>query len=328
VYRVAGPSHPVPGATLNSCSPADSGISGLAWNGSFGMLWVATNSDTDTIWLVDPTTCESSVGLAHPDGGGFNGAGLEIDPVGNLWTVGQGSGNAYLIDSGLPTFTDVPWLSVDPTEMTVAPDGTADLAISVDSTGLVPGVYRAIVVLQTDDPDQSIIQVPVTLVVPAYQQGIDAGGRASKNANGDAFAADRRYRDGPYGYIGSSSTRSTGAPISGTVDDGLYQDQRSGMTSYRFDVANGTYRVDLLFAELQLKKAGLRWFNVSLEGEVVLPGLDVYAAAGGRNAALLRSFVVTVTDGHLDIAFTPHKGDQPIINAILVTELPEGTPGT
>ena len=53
------------------------------------MLWEATNSDTDTIWLLDPMTCEASVGLPHPDGGGFNGAGLEIDVVGNLWTVGQ-----------------------------------------------------------------------------------------------------------------------------------------------------------------------------------------------------------------------------------------------
>ena len=38
VYRVAGPSHPTPGETLSQCSPADGSISGLAWNGSFGML--------------------------------------------------------------------------------------------------------------------------------------------------------------------------------------------------------------------------------------------------------------------------------------------------
>ena len=51
------------------------------------MLWEATNSETDTIWLLDPLTCEASVGIPHPDGGG-NGAGLELDAVGNLWTVG------------------------------------------------------------------------------------------------------------------------------------------------------------------------------------------------------------------------------------------------
>ncbi len=62
IYRVAGPSHPTPGETLSQCNPPDPNISGLAWNGSFGLLWEATNSDTDTIWLVDPTTCEATRG--------------------------------------------------------------------------------------------------------------------------------------------------------------------------------------------------------------------------------------------------------------------------
>ena len=113
VYRVAGPSHATPGETLSQCSPPDPNISGLAWNGSFGLLWEATNSDTDTIWLIDPITCEATRGIPHPDGGGFSGAGIELDVVGNLWTVGQNSLNAYLVESGLPTFSDVPWLTVD-----------------------------------------------------------------------------------------------------------------------------------------------------------------------------------------------------------------------
>src|SRR5207253_6142268 len=89
VYRVAGPSWPTPGATLSQCNPAVPSIPGLAWNGSFNLLWEATNSDTDTIYLIDPGTCETLRALAHPDGGGFGGAGLETDVVGNLWTVGQ-----------------------------------------------------------------------------------------------------------------------------------------------------------------------------------------------------------------------------------------------
>ena len=89
VYRVAGPSHPTPGETLNECQPADPSISGLAWNGSFGMLWEATNSESDTIYLIDPINCETSMALPHPGGGGFNGAGIELDNTGNLWTVSQ-----------------------------------------------------------------------------------------------------------------------------------------------------------------------------------------------------------------------------------------------
>lgn len=328
VYRVAGLSHPTPGETLNQCTPPDPSISGLAWNRSFGMLWEATNSEQDTIWLIDPITCDAVRGIPHPDGGGFNGAGIEIDVVGNLWTVGQGSQNAYLVETGLPTFSDVEWLSVDPTSAVVAPDGSVDLDVTVDTTGLVPGVHRAIVVVLTNDPTMSTVQVPVTLIVPAYQQGIDAGGGDSFDGEGNAFAADRGYGAGPFGYVGTSSTRSTSAPIEGTEDDGLYQDLRTAMSAYRFDVPDGTYRVDLLFAEIQAARAGARVFSVNIEGDAVLANLDVYAEAGGRNIALERSFLVTVTDGRLDIDFVAQRGDKPIVNAILVTEMPEAAPGT
>jgi hypothetical protein len=34
-----------------------------------------------------------------------------------------------------------------------------------------------------------------------------------------------------------------------------------------------------------------------------------------------------VTDGLLDVSFLAQRGDSPIINAILVTEMPPGSPG-
>ena len=327
VYRVAGPSWPTPGETLNQCSPPDPVISGLAWNGSFGMLWEATNSESDTIYLLDPTTCEASMAIPHPDPF-FNGAGLELDAVGNLWTVSQAGRTAYLIESGLPTFSDVPWLTVTPESGSVAPDGSLDLTIDVDTTGLEPGVYRAIVVVQTNDPELGNVQVPVTLIVPAYQQGINAGGGSYLDpATGVAFAPDQAFSSGGFGYVGPSSSRSTGVDIAGTDRDPLYQDLRNGMTGYRFTVPNGVYQVDLSFAELQLQQAGARVFGVALEGSAVLSDFDVYAAAGGRRIALDRTFLVEVTDGVLDITFSAQRGDNPIINAILVTEVPPGSPG-
>ncbi|MBA2720011.1 MAG: carboxypeptidase regulatory-like domain-containing protein [Chloroflexi bacterium] len=324
VYTVAGPSHPTPGETLHSCNPPDPNISGLAWNGSFGMLWEATNSDTDAIHLIDPVTCEASMTLPHPSGGGGNGAGLELDVVGNLWTVSQGTGEALLIESGLPTFSDVTWLTVTPGDGTIAPDGSVNLDVAVDSTGLVPGVYRALIVIQTNDPDNSVATVPVELIVPAYQQGVNAGGSAYVDADGDLYGVDRAWSAGSFGWLGSSSPRSTKSAIAGTTEDGLYQDLRTGMTGYRFDVANGTYRVDLAFAEILAKKAGARVFSVTIEGTTVIAGLDVFATAG-RNTALDRSFDVEVSDGHLDIGFTSQRGDASIVNGILVTEMPPGS---
>jgi len=328
VYRVAGPSHPTPGETLSQCNPADPNISGLAWNSSFNLLWEATNSESDTIYLIDPATCETLRAIGHPDGGGGNGAGIELDAAGNIWTVGQNSGNAYLIDSGLPQFSDVPWLTVSPTEGTVPLDGSQALTFTADSSDLGVGVYHAIVVIQTNDLDHANIQVPVTLVVPAYQQGINAGGGSYIDpAQGDLYGADRAFTASGFGYVGASSTRSTTAGIAGTTRDPLYQDLRSGMTAYRFTVPNGTYRVDLGFAELQQTKVGARVFSVGLEGANVLTNFDIVAAAGGRYIALDRSFLVEVTDGVLDISFTAQRGDTPIVNSILVTETPPGSPG-
>jgi subtilisin family serine protease len=326
IYRVAGPSHGTPGEMLGQCSPADPSISGLAWNPAFGLLWMSTNSETDSIYLVDPMTCETLRSLPHPDGGGYGGAGIEMDVVGNLWLTGQNSGNAYLVDSGLPVFSDVPWLTESPTEGTVDPDGSATVDVTADATGLEPGVYSALVVIGTNDPANSFIPVPVTLVVPSYQQGVNAGGPAHVDGTGTAFAPDRAFSAGDFGYVGPSSTRSTRSAIEGTDDDPLYQDLRSGMTSYRFTVAEGTYRVDLAFAEIVAKKAGARVFSITIEGETVVANLDVFAQAGGRYTALDRSFLVAVTDGTLDIGFIAQRGDAPIVNAILVTEVPEGSP--
>jgi hypothetical protein len=49
---------------------------------------------------------------------------------------------------------------------------------------------------------------------------------------------------------------------------------------------------------------GQRKFDVALEGTTVLDDFDVFAAAGGKNVALDRSFTTTVADGTLDLAFT------------------------
>jgi hypothetical protein len=321
IYRVAGPSHQNPGETLSQCNPPDGSISGLAWNTSFSLLWEATNSDTDSIFLLDPSTCEAIRSIDHPDGGDFGGAGLELDAVGNLWTVGQNTGNAYLIDSGLPTFSDVPWLSVTPDSGTLVPDTSVPFTVSVDSTGLEPGVYRAIVVIQTNDPDNANFQVPVVLIVPAYQQGVNAGGPTYTTGGGYVYAADKAYAAGSYGYVGGSAKK-TKSPIAGTGDDALYQDARAGMSSYRFDVADGHYLVQLSFAEINNHNVNGRVFSVSAEGIPQLFDVDLVKLVG-KYTAYDQSFEVDVTDGTLNVEFLKLRGD-PIVNGILVTQLPDG----
>jgi len=61
--------------------------------------------------------------------------------------------------------------------------------------------------------------------------------------------------------------------------------------------------VTLKFNEPTKTATGQRKFDVSLEGTLVLDDFDIYAAAGGRNIAVDRSFAVTVTDGILNVVF-------------------------
>jgi hypothetical protein len=180
-------------------------------------------------------------------------------------------------------------------------------------------------VIQTNDPENRFFTVPVTLVVPAYRQGINAGGPAYMDLSGVPWAADQAWSAGSFGYVGAGSTRSVTGDITGTEDDPLYLDQRQNMVGYRFsDLPEGTYQVDLRFAELNRRRAGARVFSVSIEATTGVFLLDVYEEAGGARAALDKTFLVEVTDGTLDIVFTAVRGDRPIVNAIMVTHMPGG----
>ena len=322
IYKVAGPSWPTPGETLSSCTPADPNISGLAWNPSFDLLWMATNSEFDDIFLLDPTTCEILSAVFHPEPGG-NGAGIELDANGNLWTVSQNSGTAYLLESGLPVFSDAPWLRVSPTAGEVPVGDSQALTLRLSSRGLAPGVYRADVVVMTNDPDASAVAVPVTLVVPAYEVGVNAGGAGYTTGSGVHFRPDRAYTSGSYGHVGPGTKRSTTRNIGNTSDDPLYQNARVGMQLYRFDVpVDGMYTVQLRFAELEYDQDRQRVFTVFVRGKPVLVNLDIHKEAGLRRA-LNYTFEALVTDGRLRVRFSGQRGDVPLISAILVTHRPD-----
>ncbi|WP_233131755.1 malectin domain-containing carbohydrate-binding protein [Robiginitalea sediminis] len=71
-----------------------------------------------------------------------------------------------------------------------------------------------------------------------------------------------------------------------------------------FPVANGSYTVNLIFAEVWTgaQTAGVRVFDVAIEGALVLDDFDQTAVYGWATAGV-ETFNVTVTDGNLDIDF-------------------------
>jgi subtilisin family serine protease len=219
------------------------------------------------------------------------------------------------------------WLWTVPGSATVPAGRSQTLTVRVDPVGLAPGVHVATIDLTTNAGRTPTITVPVTLVVPAYRTGVDAGGTGSfTDANADAWVADQAYSAGGFGYIGPGFVETTTRDIAGTDDDQLYRSQRSGMAGYRFDnLPAGTYQVELDFAELRPSVVpGRRVFDVSINGTGVLSNYDVAAAVGVLTADR-KSFTVTVAQGgSIDIAFGAQRGKQPpIVNSLRVTHRPD-----
>ncbi len=86
---------------------------------------------------------------------------------------------------------------------------------------------------------------------------------------------------------------------------------------YRVPVKNGKYLVQLYFVESSKNRSNLREFDVKLEGKVVLPNFDIYAAANGKNKAIVRSFPITITDGSVRLDFI-NRIDKAKVNAVAI----------
>jgi subtilisin family serine protease len=324
VYNVAGFSHATPGAILNQCSPPDGNISGLAWNSAVGHVWAATNSPSDTIYRLNPDTCGVISTLPHP-APNFQGGGLEMDAAGNLWMVGQSPNIVYLVESGVPAFSDVPWLSVTPTSGVLPIGGSQQVVVSIDTTGMTPGVYAANLHFSTNSGRQPNLTVPVMLIVPGYQALVNAGGGIYSDAAEDMWAADKMYAAGSWGYVNHSSRPgNTKRNIAGTPDQPLFNTMRQDPHEYRFDgLVEGVYEIRLRFAEISNTRPGVRLSDVMAEGGYIMTAHDI-AAEVGTFRADEHVFYIMVTDGQLNLEILSRRGYQPaIINAIGITHRPD-----
>jgi len=152
-------------------------------------------------------------------------------------------------------------------------------------------------------------QATVTLVPPGGER-INAGGSSYTDPGGRTWIADSSFTGG--------STYSVTSSISGTNTPALYRDERYGAFSYQFPVVNGTYNVNLKFAELYYTSPGQRVFNVAINGQAVLTNFDIVATAGAGLTAIDRTFPVVVTNGLIAIQWTRVLAD-PVVNAIEIT---------
>jgi hypothetical protein len=169
---------------------------------------------------------------------------------------------------------------------------------------------------------------PPPAPIPPPQSGnyrVNTGGGSYTDGDGKQWSADQAYRTGGWGYSGGASY-GRAASIAKTADDVLYQTERYGNFSYRFDVANGKYDVTLHFAEIYWNGSGERKFTVSLEGQPVLNNFDIVAVAGSRTAVSRTFSAIAVSDGRLDIDFIATKDNAKISAISLIKSNNSPTP--
>ncbi|MGH9382510.1 MAG: BACON domain-containing protein, partial [Thermoanaerobaculia bacterium] len=88
---------------------------------------------------------------------------LNVGNIGNVdltWNIGETT-------TDCATQADVGWLAADPASGVTPPFSSLEVTVSVDSTGLTPGVHEASFCVNSDDPETPVVEVPVTLTVVA-----------------------------------------------------------------------------------------------------------------------------------------------------------------
>jgi subtilisin family serine protease len=230
------------------------------------------------------------------------------------------------LDLAFNLTSDSTWLWPVPNSGTVRAGASRNLTVRADPEGLEPGVYQGTLTLTTNAGRTPTILIPVSLVVPAYQVGVDSGSTSGLvDRAGDAWVADRAWTAGGFGYVGAGSVNSTRQGIAGTDDDALYQTQRESTNGYRFDtLPAGTYQVELSFAELRHLAPGVRVFDVKINGQVVLLAYDPVAAVGTFTADRRVFSVAVPAGGSINVELLSRRSQQnPTINAVRVTHRPD-----
>jgi Malectin domain len=160
----------------------------------------------------------------------------------------------------------------------------------------------------TPTPSPTPTPTPTATPLPSTVR-VNVGGPQYTDSAGNVWSADT-------GFTGGTTYANTNS-IANTADPTLYHTERYGAFQYALPVANGSYTVTLKFAETYLTGAGQRVFNVTLNGATVLSNFDIYAAAGGMNIAVDKTFPVSVTGGQISLNFIANV-ENPKVNAIQI----------
>lgn len=139
---------------------------------------------------------------------------------------------------------------------------------------------------------------------------VNVGGPAHTGIDGVEYQADE-------GHFSGELRTMTG--IRGTQDPVPFETYRTGKIKAALNVPNGNYSVILKFAEPEDISIAARLFDIELEGQRRIVGLDVLRGRDNNSrSALVRALGnVHVSDGTLDIALIGQKLS-PVLSAIVI----------
>jgi hypothetical protein len=136
---------------------------------------------------------------------------IEVTP-GSLSSVQQAGtqalGNVTVGNAGVATLTwsvlesgsscaapsDVPWLSASPTAGSSAANAAATVEVTLDATALAPATYDARLCVDSNDPVDPTVEVPVTMEVVGCVDHLVLSGTV---LTGGSFAAGVSITGGP-----------------------------------------------------------------------------------------------------------------------------------
>jgi beta-galactosidase len=158
------------------------------------------------------------------------------------------------------------------------------------------------------------------ITVKSNEVAINVGSNANfTDKDGRVWLADQPYSAGSWGYLGEGAKQiysaTTDRNVIGTEEDPLFQTMVEGLSEYKFDVPDGDYEVELLFAETKNVLPGKRVFDIAINGHRVFGNVDL-AATVGRDHAEIKNVITGVTGG-LSITFRATVG-QPVLSGVRI----------
>jgi len=252
--------------------------------------------------IVDNAVIESVfVDGVHSINGADNTADTYVDLA---WQTGGAAWNVTTLESGSPLFQDA---FID------------SLAQQIESQLVTGNIFRAVDVVAAVDYGADATQAGIGFSADPLGQGIATAVAIDLNSN------------------------SIPADIAPAALPDIFQNAREAANgqaiNLAFPLSNGSYTVELFFAEIESVVAGERLFNVVVEGAIMLQNYDVAAdrtkiedtttdtdgrllvSPAGINTATVKKFEVVVSDGQLNVDLNDVGGSQgPLLSALRIVK--------